>query len=445
MNQPDARRVAWDVLVAVEQGAFADAELGRRLTLCGLDARERALATRIVYGALAWQGYLDHLIATFARPPDQLDAPIRTLLRLAFFQLTKLSRVPDFAAVNTTVELSKQFRRGAASGLVNAVLRRFLREPERVAWPPSDSRSPNDLALLLSHPGWLVELWQRELGVSETLALLHADNEPAPTVLRVNRLRTDRDMLLRLLQDAGLSARPTDFAPDGIVLEHGCDPAALPGFSDGLFSAQGEASQLVSLLVGVRPGEFVWDACAAPGGKTTYLAEQLRNEGKVRATDVDARGLQYLLGSAQRLGLTCVEAVNRDAAADDGPPVDAVLVDAPCSGLGTLRQHPEIRWRRTAADLSQLAARQARLLRAVARRARPGGVLVYATCTIARIENEEVIAGFLREHPDFTITDPAPWLPAAARAFVDSGGFFRTFPHRGGLDGFFGVRLNRRQ
>ncbi len=441
----DARRLAWEVLIAVEGGAFADGELGRRLTRCDLERRDQALATQLVYGTLAWQGYLDHIVASCGQTPADLDVPIRTVLRLALFQLAKLSRVPDFAAVDTAVELSKTHRRGAASRMVNAVLRRFLRGGKAVPLPPADDVAAY-LAVAQSHPRWLVELWLAELGREETEALLRANNEPAATALRINAQRGARAAGLEQLAAAGFAARPSPMAPQGIVLETGGDPAALPGYSDGRFSLQGEASQLVALLLGARPGMHILDVCAAPGGKAAYVAELLDGQGRVLALDSNHHGLVQLRRAARRLRLECLDIARADASRlplADGRVFDAVLLDAPCSGLGTLRQHPEIRWRRTPAQLADLAARQARLLNAAVAHVRTGGAIVYATCTIAAIENEQIVRQFLSAHADFALDEAAPWLPPPARHLADQTGFLRTMPHRDGLDGFFAARLKR--
>jgi 16S rRNA (cytosine967-C5)-methyltransferase len=447
-KQTDARRLAWEVLRAVEEGAFADAVLGQRLDTATLDARDRALATRLVYGTLAWQGYLDHVIETLARPPRKLDAPIRTLLRLALFQIAKLSRVPDFAAVDTAVELSKDFRAGAASRMVNAVLRRYLRERSQLPTPSRDDDLPGFLSLFLSHPRWLVERWLAELGPADAEALLMANNEPAPTVLRVNRLRADPDEVLRRLAEAGVVGRPTGVAPDAVLLEHPGDLATLPGFVDGFFTPQGEASQLICFMLGVEPGDRVLDACAAPGGKTTYIAELMRDEGAITAVDKDSRGLEYLEQSSKRLGLGCIETVHANASeftAAGGKLYDAVLLDAPCSGLGTLREHPEIRWRRTPESIREISKIQQSLLEAVSTLAKPCCPIVYASCTLTREENETVIERFLASHDNFVLSDPRPFLPPRAWALVDEAGFFRSFPHRDGMDGFFAARLRCRR
>jgi 16S rRNA (cytosine967-C5)-methyltransferase len=447
-RQVDARRLAWEVLLAVERGAFADAELARRLSSVTLDLRDRSLATRLVYGTLAWQGYLDHVIAALCRQPAQLDPPVRTLLRLALFQIERLSRVPDFAAVDSAVELSKRFRSGAASGMVNAVLRRHLRERGRIRVPDRADDLAGFLSVSLSHPRWLVEQWLARFGAAETESLLAGNNEPAPTVLRVNRLRAEPEAVMEQLGEFGVSATPSNFAPDGIILEHGGDPAALPGFAEGRFSSQGEASQLVTRLIGAQRGDRILDACAAPGGKSTYLAELLQNEGEVVAVDRDEHGLAHLRQAAQRLGLRCIRTVPGDVAefvSARGDLFDAVLLDAPCSGLGTLRQHPEIRWRRTPASIAEVAHTQRRLLDAIVGAVRPGGVVVYATCTLTTIENESVVEDFLAAHGDFNLQDPRPYLSPTARLFVDDTCLFRTYPHSQGLDGFFAARLQRRR
>jgi 16S rRNA (cytosine967-C5)-methyltransferase len=292
----------------------------------------------------------------------------------------------------------------------------------------------------------LVERWLNELGREEAEALLAANNEAAPTVLRVNRLRIERDALVERLKEAGVAARPTSFARDGIVLEFGVDPETLPGYREGLFSVQGEASQLVCSLVGATPSGRVLDVCAGPGGKATYLGEMIGLGGLVVALDIERYGLRRLASEARRLGLKCIFACQADSVSAplrQQESFDAVLVDAPCSGLGTLRQHPEIRWRRTAQDLETLAEKQLALLDASARWVRRGGTLVYATCTIARIENEAVVRRFLEHTPEFRIENAKDLVSPSARSFVDDAGALRTFPHRNGLDGFYAVRMRR--
>lgn len=442
----DARRLAWQVLIAVEHGAFADAALGERLRAADLAPRDRGLATQLVYGTLAWQGLLDCAIAQGGRDPQTLDPPLRTVLRLALFQIVRLDRVPDFAAVDTAVELSKDVKRGAASGLVNAVLRRFLRDGKRIVLPPRESDPAGHLAAAYSHPRWLVERWLAELGAAEAEALLAANNTPAPTVVRVTRRCADAAQVVDALAAHGISARPATYASRALLVEPLGDPTALPGYREGWFVLQGEASQLVACMLGATPGARVLDVCAAPGGKAMAVAEAVGDSGLVVAIDRHRLGMVQARRAAVRLGVRSLTCVQADAGALPLArewTADAVLVDAPCSGLGTLRQHPEIRWRRSARDLGDLAIVQARLLAAAAQHVGRAGVLVYATCTISAAENMAVVAQFLAAHRDFSVDDPRPHLSAAARELVDAGGALQTFPHRHGLDGFFAVRLKR--
>jgi 16S rRNA (cytosine967-C5)-methyltransferase len=442
----NARALAWDILRRVEEGgAYADALLGHHLsTASGLDPRDQALVTRLVYGTLAWQGYLDHVLAAFLHSPvAELDAPVRTLLRLATFQICVLTRIPSFAAVDTAVELAKRFRGGAAAGLVNAVLRRTARGWQQVQLPSREHDPAAYLSTRLSHPRWLVERWLAAYGLEETEALLRANNEAAPTVLRTNCRRIEPTQLLARLREAGQAAALTLYSSVGIRLDASGPPEALPGYGEGLFSLQGEASQLVASLAGARPGDRVLDACAAPGGKATHLAEMMDDRGEIMAVDVNARGVERIVRTTQRLGLSIIRAVVADVTtwAPHQAPFDCALVDAPCSGLGTLREHPEVKWRRTPEDVASLAQLQLRLLRRVAGSVRPGGTLVYSTCTLSAEESEEVVAAFRPSRPEFTLDDPRPLLPAGARDLVGTDGALRTLPHRHGMDGFFAVRF----
>jgi 16S rRNA (cytosine967-C5)-methyltransferase len=439
-----ARSVAFTVLRRVEaDGAYADVALDAALRERALAPRDRALATRLVYGTLAWRGLLDwHLARLAQRDPQRLALPVRTILRLGLHQILHLERVPPHAAVSTSVELAKRAA-PAAAGLVNAVLRRALRE--RDALPVPDDADPvRRLAIALSHPEWLVARWCAELGEDETRLLLAADNTAAPTILRA-RAGTRAALIERLGHD-GVSAAPTRFAPDGVRVD-GVAPHALAGHAEGDFTVQSEASQLVGLLLGARPGMRVLDACAAPGGKACLLAERVAPGGAVVATDQRLRGARAVAETGRRLRLRNLAALVGDARMLPLAPearFDRVLVDAPCSGLGTLRAHPEVRWTRTPDDVRRLASLQLAILESATAFVRPGGALVYATCTISAAENEDVVTRWLAAHPELERTDAAVHLPEAAADLIDATGALRTFPHRGGFDGFFAVRVQRR-
>ncbi len=444
----DARALAWEILRRVEEEqSYADVLLGHRLRDARLPVRDQALATRLVYGTIAWQGYLDHIIAACARrPPEALDAPIRTLLRLALFQICLLTKIPPFAAVATAVELAKRVRGGAAAPLVNAVLRGAASTWRHIPLPAPSDDPAGFLSIRFSHPRWLVERWLGQYGMADTEALLRANNEAAPTVVRVNALRTDRATLLAQWQAAGHPAAPTRYSPIGIALAAPGMLETLPGYQQGRFTSQGEASQLVALVASPPAGARVLDACAAPGGKTTHMAEHMANRGTIVALDTHTRGAARVARLARRLGLSIVHAAVADATVYPIPDgvFDCVLVDAPCSGFGTLRQHPEVKWRRTPEDVRNLSELQLRLLRHLSAAVRPGGVLVYATCTLSMEENEAVVGAFLRETSQFAVDDPRALLPESAPDLVGADGMLRTFPHRHGLDGFFAVRVKRR-
>jgi len=443
----DPRAFAWHALERIEAGEFSDAVVGKGLAGSRLAGRDRALATRLVYGTLAWQGYLDHVLAAFSsRPIAAIDPPVRTLLRLALFQICRLDRVPTFAAVNTAVSLCKH-RHQRSAGFVNALLRRASTAWQDVPIPAAATDLAGHLAIRLSHPRWLVERWLLTYGADDTEALLAANNEVAPTIVRVNRLHGDRDALLSRWQAAGVSAATTPFSKLGIHLDGEADAERLPGYAEGHFAFQGEASQLVGELVGAIPGEHVLDLCAAPGGKACQLAETMENRGRVTAIDISPGGIERLRREALRLGVTNIDAVVADAATwqpADGTVYDRVLVDAPCTGFGTLRQHPEIRWRRSDADVARNAELQAQLLRRAALHVRPGGTVVYATCTLGREENEDVVRAVCADGL-LQIAQIAPQQGECPShmALVADDGCLRTFPHRHGLDGFFAARLLR--
>jgi 16S rRNA (cytosine967-C5)-methyltransferase len=405
---------------------------------------DRRLITRLVLGTLAWRLRLDYEIARLAgREPGSLRPVVLELLRLGLFQLRFLDRIPAHAAVDTTVELAARRRDArAAKGLVNAVMRRATRE--RVDLPPRATDEIGHLAVARSHPRWLVERFVEWFGVAEAERLMEANNEAAPTAIRLNLARAARDELVeRILGDAATSAS-SGRAPETLILA-GAPPLESDAYRAGLFHAQSEGSQLVARLLAPAHGSLVADCAAAPGGKATHLAELVGPRGRVVALDRNRAGLARAREVAARLGHANVEfvAANLEAA----PPLrsgcfDYVLLDAPCTGLGTLREHPEIRWRLVPADLERMAAVQLRMLENTATLVRPRGALVYAVCSVAPDEGPEVIERFLGAHREFCV-DTDPPERTMLSDVLDDAGFMRTRPDRGGLDGFFAARLVR--
>jgi 16S rRNA (cytosine967-C5)-methyltransferase len=412
------------------------------------DERDRALTADIVTGTLRWQQSVDHLITHFARRPlDRIDADVVTILRLSIYQLLHLDRVPAAAIVDDAVDLTRGARKQSATGFVNAVLRSILRGRDHLPLPPRPE-DPADrervleyLTITHSHPDWLAGRWLDRHGFAASERWVQFNNTPAPLTLRANRLRCDRDSLRAALASDGITTDLTSYAPDGLIVTEG-NPLRTP--PDGAFVVQDEASQIVTHAVGARPGERVLDLCASPGGKTTAMVADMQDTGVVIACDVRPRRVALLRDTVHSSGAKSVQVVQ---VAPEGPlpfsgPFDRILIDAPCSGLGTVRRDPDIRWRRTETDLRTLADAQVQLIRRVADLLRPGGRLVYATCSSEPEENEHVVDRFLREHPAFaaislrgesSVLDP----------LLDDRGMLRTLPFAHGLEAFFAAALLR--
>ena len=449
-----ARTAAYRVLRAVFGGDDLPHALARVRDTLG-DDRDRALVTEITTGTLRWLGALDRVIEQVAaRPTDRLDDEVLTVLRLGAYQLLYLERVPAAAAVDESVSLVKRVGKASAAGLVNAVLRGIAASVHSPPLPPepgvSDTRTDRlaYLSVTCSHPRWLVERWLDRRGFFRTLEWVRFNNSPPALTLRANRLRTTPGALARHLAEHDVQTEPTRFARDGLKVLAG-NPLRTSLSGQGLFLVQDEASQLVAELTVTRPGERVLDACAAPGGKTTAMAATMRQVGSLVASDVRPARLRLLRRTLDQMGATTVRVVRLDL----GRPVpfqpvfDCVLVDAPCSGLGVIRRDPEIRWRRQPVDLARFARDQLTMVRHASRVIRPGGRLVYATCSSEPEENEEVVDAFLADHPDFDPVHPdqlRPVLSQGLRDAIDDHGRLSTAPDTHGLEAFFAAILRRR-
>jgi 16S rRNA (cytosine967-C5)-methyltransferase len=437
-----ARRCAYEVTGRVlEEGAYADRAFRAQAERQGLSGRERALAMRLTYGTIQRKATLDQLIELFSgRPPENLDRAVRTALRLGLYQITYLEGVADHAAVTESVELAKQAR-SAGHGLVNAVLRRATVEAKAALESLPDA-TPGEAAVRHSHPRWIAERWWQQLGPTEALALMKRDNEPAESAARANTLRATADDVVAALASEGVEARRDSLFEEAVVLEQAYDLHGSLLFAAGKVMPQSRASMLVAHAVDPQPGERVLDLCSAPGAKTTHLAALMRNEGRVVAVDIDAKRVQAVMANCDRLGVTCAEARVGDAREPVfGEGYDGVLIDPPCSDLGTLQSRPDVRWQKQPAQVEELRRVQGAILEAGARAVRPGGRLVYATCTISADENERQIEAFLDRHGDFSAIDLSDAYPEVA---TPTHGFLQTFPHRHMTDGFFVAALQRR-
>jgi 16S rRNA (cytosine967-C5)-methyltransferase len=419
-----ARACAYTVLRRVfERGAYADRAL--QAEAAGLDARDRALAMRLAYGAVQRKGTLDHLIEGLTeRPVAALDPPVLAALRLGLYELLYLRGAPDYAVVAEAVELAKANGR-AGHGLVNAVLRRVAREGAQALLASLSDDTPERAAIKHSHPEWIARLWWEDLGADEARALMAFDNEPGEVALRANTLVTDASALAAALP---VRSHRDPAIPEAVVLEEPFDEHGSDLWRDGAFLAQSRAAMLVARTLEPAPGERVLDLCAAPGGKSTHIAALMQGRGEVLAVERNPRRAGGLTRTAQRLRAANVRVELSDAARarPEGQIFDRVLVDPPCSGLGTLQARADLRWRVTPDAIDQMARTQAEILAVGARALRPGGVLVYSTCTISPTENERLISAFLESNSEFALDD-----------------VFVTLPHRDGSAGFFIARLLR--
>jgi 16S rRNA (cytosine967-C5)-methyltransferase len=453
-----ARVAAFNVLKVVSLGRAdlptALAHARERLP----DARDRALCSEIATGVERHRSTLDYLIETFSkRPIERLDPEVLAVLRLSVYQLLHLTRVPAAAVVDDAVDLTRRAKKRSATGFVNAVLRSISRSRRALPLPPRPTDPSNRLAALeylattLSHPRWLVARWYDRMGFDATERWLQFNNQPAPLTLRVNRLKTTPQALRARLEAEDVGVSPGRFAPDAIVVDSSDvaregQPLHTQSWTEGWFIVQDEASQLISTLAGPSPGPHVLDTCAAPGGKTVALASAMGDRGLLIACDLRDKRVALLNRTVRTCGASAVRIVQADAAAPlpFSVPFETVIVDAPCSGLGTLRRDPDIRWRRREEDLPALAAGQRSMLRHAADAVAPGGRLVYATCSSEPEENEEVAKTFAEADPDFVAVD-ARSIAGVPAAVVDRGGHLRTAPHLHGLEAFFGAVFERRR
>ncbi|MTV47636.1 16S rRNA (cytosine(967)-C(5))-methyltransferase RsmB [Heliobacillus mobilis] len=450
--QPSSRAVAYEVLTAVEERqAYVNLQLAHSLEVSRLSRVDRGLVSELVLGVLRRQNRLDFAVNRFLKRPAGIPAEVRRLLRLGAYQILLLERIPDSAACNETVELAKQIGQTRLAPVINGVLRQLVRKRDEIPWPSWEKNPVLYLTIMESHPEWLVKHWIKQFGKERARSICEANNRPVGVALRVNRLRTNRDDLLETFRTAGVEARPSELSPAGIRLQAASAVTGLPGFQEGLFSVQDESSMLIAPVVDPQPDERIVDACAAPGGKTTHMAEKSEDRAEIHAWDIHPHKLGLIRENCRRLGVENVRVKRVDA---QGPlpseligQVDRVLVDAPCSGLGVLRRKPELRYRMTPENIAQLKELQGKIMDSVSALVRPGGVLVYSTCTIEPEENFQQVKDFLRRHPNFIADDLGSFLPELD--FTDeekrqmAKGYFQILPDRFDSDGFFIARLRR--
>ncbi len=456
------RKFACKVLQTIYRGqTFADDVFEAAIKDVVLSTQDRALAFELVYGVLRHAINLDWRLDQISRKPlARLPLNVATILRVAAYQLLYLDRVPDSAAVNEAVKLIRKQPGHDWGGLVNAILRNLIRQPEP---PLPDIHIDPVHALSICHscPSWMVERWIKAFGIDQAEVLCRKTLEIPPMTLRTNTLRCTRQAVLDRLEAEGISAKETSVSPLGLTLDKCGYPGHLSVVQEGWCYIEDEAAQLIPPLLDPQPGERVLDACAAPGGKTTHLAQLMQNQGTIIALDRQRERLTRLTDNCQRLGIEIVHTHERDVATNgpntmpttqDSPssaalsltePFDRILVDAPCSGLGILRRHPEGKMLKQFSTIEQSRHMQKQILDRVCTLLRPGGILVYSACSIEPEETTEVVSAFCQEHPEFQPEPVTPWMATAGLSLVSDHGHLCTAFQSFTMDGFFACRLKK--
>lgn len=440
-----ARQIAFEALRAIDRGAFADVVLDRKLNQSRLTAQDKGFVTELVYGAVRRRRTLDALIAQFGdRPTTKQQSDLLQILRLGFYQLRFLDHVPDHAVVDTSVQLAKSQRLGKLSGVVNGMLRQYIRQSSTGSDPLKLSDDPAErLGVLHSYPNWIIQVWRSLLPDSEVEALCEWFNQSPTLDLRINLHRHSRAEAAEIFSEAGIETEALAAVPSALRLQgHSGAVSKLPGYEAGWWAVQDSSAQLVSYLLDPQPGETVIDACAAPGGKSLHMAELMGDEGAVWSCDRTASRTKKIQQNIDRLGATIVRPLMCDSRNQPTfvSQADRVLLDVPCSGLGTLNRHADARWRQNPDSVEGLVTLQRALLAHASTWVKPGGTMVYATCTLHPAENEAQIRWFLSEHEGWTVSTPAdfPVQP-------DEEGWIKVWPHQQNMDGFFMVKLVRQE
>jgi 16S rRNA (cytosine967-C5)-methyltransferase len=453
----NTRAICLDILNRVEE---ADLHPDRLLTDSFKRYRyftslDRAFLTELTYGVIRWREKLDWVIRHFSKIPfGRIELETLNILRLGLYQILFLSRTPTSAAVNESAELAKRIRGKGGAGFVNAVLRSSIRQKDEIHYPDMAEDPALHLSVVHSHPLWLVQRWLKEMGVEKTIHICIFNNQISPLTFRTNTLKIRREDLIRKLEEKELKPLATAFSEEGILLQDPPPTSELPFMKEGLYIIQDDASQLVTSILDPKPGERILDACAAPGGKTTHMAQKMENQGEIYALDLNKGRLDLIEEVCERLGVRIVKTTKGDAGKSlpipQGIKFDRILTDVPCSGFGTLRKNPDLKWRRGEKDIQRLSELQFSILSNLSAYVKEGGILIYSTCTVFHEENEDVVEKFLGGHPEFQLDQ----IEKVASAFIADGkseklrlflqnGYFKTFPPKNEMDGFFVARLRK--
>lgn len=452
MAKKSARAIALEALYAVDRDeAFSNLALNRVLEKYKPEKLDRSFITELVYGTLRSVNTLDWVLEKFlTKPLAKLNPWLRNILRMGVYQMMYMDRVPDSAVCNEAVNLTREIGQNGMTRMVNGVLRNVVRNKNDIEFPDIGEEPVKAIAIRYSHPEWLVERWIGEYGISGAEAFCRANNMVPPNSIRTNTLKTDRNKLQSILAEEGIEAIPGALAPETLVIDGFKSVGSIGAHKTGLFMVQDESSTLVGHAVSPVEGSTVIDACSAPGGKSTHLAQLMNNQGRVISADIHPHKMELIQENAARLGINIIETIVLDASELDRQykdMADYVLVDAPCSGLGVLRRRPEIRWRKEKKQIQALSGLQGKILDSAALCVKAGGTLVYSTCTVTKEENQDIIEQFLKKHPEFSMESLNPYLPEKLKdspgAKSLEKGYIQFLPHVHGTDGFFIARLRK--
>ncbi len=445
-----ARELAYRILCQVEEGGYANLLLDEYLNKYELSSPDRAFVTELVYGTIKYQVRLDWYINQLVKKAGKLETGPRLLLRLAFYQLNHMDRVPPAAVTDEAVKLAKKLFHTGVAGLINGVLRNYLRNPGKIQLPSREKDPLLFLEVVYSHPRWMVQRWLERYGLENTMKLCEFNNAPAGLWIRTNTLRITREALKDRLMAEGCQVVLSSKVPEGLLLKSAPPLSKLSSFQAGLFTVQDESSMLVAHVLKPGPEQRVLDVCAGPGGKTTHLAQLMENKGLIIACDVHEHRLNLINENARRLGITIIRTRLQDATkigemVEDRYPL--ILVDAPCSGLGVIRRRPDARWRKKLEDIATLADLQKAILESVLKVLARGGRLIYSTCTIEPEENFGVIKAILASHPEIKSFNLKPYLPyepvGQEKIAQLTRGMIQFLPFEDEMDGFFIAGLEK--
>lgn len=440
-----ALKIIYDINV---NGAYSNIALNKYLEAGSLKELDRAFATELVYGIVKWRLTIDYVIRQFSDIRLKKISPwIMNILRLGAYQLLYMDKVPESAACNESSKLAAKYGHKASTGFVNALLRNLAKNRENIKYPARDEGILQSLSVRYSHPEWMVERFIGLFGEDFTEKILDSNNAIPEFSVRTNTLRITRERLMEELANEKIEASAGRFAPEAVIIKNPSSVSKLETFKKGLFQVQDESSMLVARILDPKPGEMILDACSAPGGKATHIAQLMENSGVVIARDIHGHKLVLVEQSASRLGINIIKTELNDAMIQDTAMIgrlDRVLLDAPCTGLGIIRRKPDIKWTRESSDITEITGLQTKMIGIAAGYVKPGGILVYSTCTVLPEENRDMVKHFLQENREFYLDDILPYTPENLKNWVEEKGMLQLYPNRDGTDGFFIARLRRR-